>query len=96
MKGGGVKFYWLGAGTTDQARERTVNLSELVKKDGFNTTYREIPGRHYWFLWRDFLAHYAQIAFQPAGEVVNVGVLVAICRFDRKRNDQPYLRDLEP
>jgi enterochelin esterase-like enzyme len=65
VKGGGVKFYWLGAGTTDMARERTVNLSELVKKDGFNTTYREIPGRHYWFLWRDFLAHYAQIAFQP-------------------------------
>ena len=23
------------------------------------------PGRHYWFLWRDFLAQYAQIAFQP-------------------------------
>jgi len=65
VKAGGVKFYWLGAGTTDTARERTVNLSELVKKDGFNTTYREIPGRHYWFLWRDFLAHYAQIAFQP-------------------------------
>ena len=65
VKGGGVKFYWLGAGTTDTARERTVNLSEQVKKDGFNTTYREIPGRHYWFLWRDFLAHYAQVAFQP-------------------------------
>ena len=64
-EGGGVKFYWLGAGTTDMARDRTVTLSELVKKDGFNTTYREIPGRHYWFLWRDFLAHYAQIAFQP-------------------------------
>src|SRR5262245_23037789 len=63
VKGGGVKFYWLGAGTTDMARERTVTLSELVKKDGFNTTYREIPGRHYWFLWRDFLVHYAQIAF---------------------------------
>jgi enterochelin esterase family protein len=65
VKGGGVKFYWLGAGTTDMARERTVTLSELVKKDGFNTTYREIPGRHYWFLWRDFLAQYAQVAFQP-------------------------------
>jgi enterochelin esterase family protein len=64
VKGGGVKFYWLGAGTTDMARDRTVTLSELVKKDGFNTSYREIPGRHYWFLWRDFLAHYAQIAFQ--------------------------------
>ena len=68
VKAGGVKFYWLGAGTTDQARDRTVNLSELVKKDGFNTTYREIPGRHYWFLWRDFLAHYAQIAFQPKAQ----------------------------
>jgi enterochelin esterase-like enzyme len=65
VKAGGVKFYWLGAGTTDMARERTVALSELVKKDGFNTTYREIPGRHYWFLWRDFLVHYAQIAFVP-------------------------------
>src|SRR5215470_10650880 len=68
VKAGGVKFYWLGAGTTDMARERTVNLSELVKKDGFNTTYREIPGRHYWFLWRDFLVHYAQIAFVPAAK----------------------------
>jgi enterochelin esterase family protein len=55
-----------GPQTTDTARQRTVNLSELVKKDGFNTTYREIPGRHYWFLWRDFLAQYAQVAFQQA------------------------------
>jgi enterochelin esterase-like enzyme len=68
VKAGGVKFYWLGAGTTDTARDRTVTLSELVKKDGFNTTYREIPGRHYWFLWRDFLVHYAQISFVPAAK----------------------------
>src|SRR4051812_13060609 len=68
VKSGGVTFYWLGAGTTDQARERTVNLSELVKKDGFNTSYREIPGRHYWFLWRDFLVHYAQVAFQSKAQ----------------------------
>ena len=68
VKAGGVKFYWLGAGTTDMARDRTVTLSELVKKDGFPTTYREIPGRHYWFLWRDFLAHYAQIAFAPSAK----------------------------
>ena len=45
-----------------------MNLSELVKKDGFKTSYREIPGRHYWFLWRDFLAQYAQVAFQPASK----------------------------
>ena len=67
VKKGGVKFYWLGAGTTDMARNGTVALSELVKKDGFATSYREIPGRHYWFLWRDFLANFAQVMFQPAG-----------------------------
>jgi enterochelin esterase-like enzyme len=64
VKAGGVKFYWLGAGTTDMAREGTVNLSELVKKHGFQTSYREIPGRHYWFLWRDFLGQFAQVMFQ--------------------------------
>jgi len=68
VKAGGVKFYWLGAGTTDTARERTVTLSELVKKNGFDTSYREIPGRHFWFLWRDFLVHYAQIAFAASAK----------------------------
>ena len=68
VKQAGVKFYWLGAGTTDMAHDGTVALSELVKKDGFNTSYREIPGRHYWFLWRDFLAHFAEVMFQPAAQ----------------------------
>ena len=26
VKAGGVKFYWTGAGTTDMAREGTMNL----------------------------------------------------------------------
>jgi enterochelin esterase family protein len=64
VKAGGVRFYWLGAGTTDMAREGTVNLANLVKEHGFKTSYREIPGRHYWFLWRDFLGQFAQVMFQ--------------------------------
>lgn len=64
VKAGGVKFYWLGAGTTDTAREGTMNLAKLVKDRGFATSYREIPGRHYWFLWRDFLGQFAQVMFQ--------------------------------
>jgi enterochelin esterase family protein len=64
VKAGGVKFYWLGAGTTDTAREGTMNLSKLVTEHGFKTSYREIPGRHYWFLWRDFLGEFAQVMFQ--------------------------------
>jgi enterochelin esterase-like enzyme len=46
------------------ARDGTMKLHELVEKHGFKTTYREIPGRHYWFLWRDFLANFAPIMFQ--------------------------------
>jgi len=45
-----------------------VSLSELVKKEGFNTSYREIPGRHYWFLWRDFLAPYVKVALQSSSK----------------------------
>ena len=64
VKAGGVKFYWTGAGTTDMAREGTMKLHSLVEKQGFKTTYKEIPGAHYWFLWRDFLADFGALAFQ--------------------------------
>jgi enterochelin esterase family protein len=64
LKASGVKYYWLGAGTTDMARAGTVALSDDVKKLGFNTSYKEIPGAHYWFLWRDFLSDFAGVAFK--------------------------------
>ena len=64
VKAGGVHFYWTGAGTTDMAREGTVNLEAAVKELGFKTSYKEIPGRHYWFLWRDFLGDYASVLFK--------------------------------
>jgi enterochelin esterase-like enzyme len=64
LKNSGVKYYWLGAGTTDMARAGTVALSEDVKKTGFPTSYKEIPGAHYWFLWRDFLADYSTVLFK--------------------------------
>jgi enterochelin esterase family protein len=64
VKGGGVKFYWTGAGTTDMAREGTMNLHSLLEKHGFKTSYKEIPGSHYWFLWRDFLGDFGSILFR--------------------------------
>jgi enterochelin esterase-like enzyme len=64
VKAGGVKLYWVGAGTADMARDGAVNLSALLKKQGFKTTYKEIPGSHYWFLWRDFLADYGSCLFR--------------------------------
>jgi enterochelin esterase family protein len=64
VKAGGVNFYWTGAGTTDMAREGTVNLEGALKELGFKTSYKEIPGRHYWFLWRNFLGDYASLLFK--------------------------------
>jgi enterochelin esterase family protein len=64
VKKGGVKFYWTGAGTTDMAREGTMNLHSLLEKHGFKTSYKEIPGSHYWFLWRDFLSDFGSILFR--------------------------------
>jgi enterochelin esterase family protein len=64
VKAGGVNFYWTGAGSTDMARQGTLNLEASLKKLGFKTTYKEIPGKHYWFLWRDFLGDYAQLLFK--------------------------------
>ena len=67
IKKDGVQFYWTGSGDIDQAHDRTVALEAALKAKGFPTSYKMIPGRHYWFLWRDFLGDYASLLFKPAG-----------------------------
>jgi enterochelin esterase-like enzyme len=41
-----------------------MNLHALLEKQGFKTSYKEIPGSHYWFLWRDFLGDFGSILFR--------------------------------
>jgi hypothetical protein len=31
---------------------------------GFVTSYHEMPGIHYWFIWRKFLSDFAPLLFQ--------------------------------
>jgi enterochelin esterase-like enzyme len=64
LKASGVKYYWLGAGDADMAHAGTVALSEEVKKIGFETSYHEMPGIHYWFIWRQFLSDFTPLLFQ--------------------------------
>jgi len=64
LKASGVKLYWVGAGTTDTARAGATNLSGMLKQLGFNTSYKEIPGAHYWFIWRDFLGDFGSKFFR--------------------------------
>jgi len=64
IKKDGIKFYWTGSGDIDQAHDRTVALEAALTAKGFPTSYKMIPGRHYWFLWRDFLGDYASLIFK--------------------------------
>jgi enterochelin esterase family protein len=64
IKKDGVKLYWTGAGDIDQAHDRTVALHNDLVAKGFPTSYKEIPGRHYWFLWRNFLGDYGAKIFK--------------------------------
>jgi enterochelin esterase family protein len=64
LKASGVKLYWIGAGSTDFAREGALNLSAAVKQHGFNTIYREDHGMHYWFIWRTFLGDFGSRLFR--------------------------------
>jgi enterochelin esterase-like enzyme len=38
-----------------------VTLEADVKTHGIPTSYKEIPGRHYWLLWRNFLVDYTPL-----------------------------------
>ena len=60
----GVRHYWVGTGETDFARDGSVRLSKAVQSAGLPNTFREIPGGHYWFIWRDFLVKFSEVAFR--------------------------------
>jgi enterochelin esterase-like enzyme len=64
IKKDGVKVYWTGAGDVDMARAGTVALEGDLKSKHFPTSYKEIPGRHYWFLWRNFLSDFGTSLFK--------------------------------
>lgn len=64
LKDSGVNFYWTGAGIQDMARPGTVALHAELEKLGFKTSYTEIPGTHYWYLWRPFLGDFAPLLFR--------------------------------
>jgi enterochelin esterase family protein len=68
LKKNGLKLYWTGAGDMDICRQSTINLETALKERGIPTLYKEIPGKHYWFLWRDFLGDYASLIFQPSAK----------------------------
>lgn len=64
VQAAGVNHYWIGAGTTDFARQGSQTLFEVAKKVGLNVTYHEAPGAHFWFIWRQFLSEFGSLIFK--------------------------------
>jgi enterochelin esterase-like enzyme len=64
VNAGGVKHYWIGAGTTDMALNGSKTLYSAAQKAGLNTTFHTAPGAHFWFIWRQFLGDYGALIFK--------------------------------
>jgi enterochelin esterase-like enzyme len=64
VNAGGVKHYWIGAGTTDFALNGSKNLYAVAQKAGLNTTFHTAPGAHFWFIWRQFLGEFGSTIFK--------------------------------
>ncbi len=64
IKAAGNRYYWVGAGTVDLARQPSMRIWELARQAGLKTSYHEAAGGHYWFVWRDFLAKFGATIFQ--------------------------------
>ena len=64
VNAGGVKHYWIGAGTTDFALNGSQTLHRAAQKAGLNTSFHTAPGAHYWFIWRQFLGEFAPLIFR--------------------------------
>lgn len=64
VNAGGVKLYWIGAGTKDFALNGSQNLYAVAQKAGLNTSFHTAPGAHYWFIWRQFLGDFGSTIFK--------------------------------
>ena len=65
VNAGGVKLYWIGAGTEDMALEGSKTLYAAAQKAGLHTTeFHTTPGPHTWVVWRPFLAQFSTEIFR--------------------------------
>jgi enterochelin esterase family protein len=60
----GLKLMWFATGKDDFLLGTTTATVELLKKHGFDVTYKESPGGHTWINWRNYLHEFAQLLFE--------------------------------
>jgi enterochelin esterase-like enzyme len=60
----GLKLFWFATGKDDFVVETSRATVEMLKKHGFDVSYRETAGGHTWLNWRDYLAEFAPQLFR--------------------------------
>jgi enterochelin esterase-like enzyme len=60
----GTKLVWLSTGVDDNLIANTRTTVELLKKHGFEPVFKESPGAHSWFNWRNYLVEFTPQLFQ--------------------------------
>ena len=64
VNAGGVKHYWVAAGTEDFALEGSKTLYAVAEKAGLNATFHTAPGGHTWAIWPPFLIEFGSLIFK--------------------------------
>ena len=64
VNAGGVKHYWIAAGTEDFALTGSKTLYSAAQKAGLNATFHTAPGAHNWSIWPVFLGEYGTLIFK--------------------------------
>jgi enterochelin esterase family protein len=60
----GLKLVWFSTGKDDFLIDTTNATVDLLKKHGFNVSYKVSPGGHTWINWRNYLYEFAPQLFQ--------------------------------
>jgi enterochelin esterase-like enzyme len=60
----GLKVLWFSTGSQDGLITNSRNTVEMLKKHGFEPTFKESPGAHTWINWRNYLEEFAPLLFQ--------------------------------
>jgi enterochelin esterase family protein len=60
----GLKLLWFSTGSDDRLMSTTKATVEMLKKHGFEATFKESPGGHTWINWRNYLNEFAPLLFQ--------------------------------
>jgi enterochelin esterase family protein len=59
----GLKLVWFATGKDDFLVKTSQGTVEMLRKHGFDVTYKETDGAHTWIVWREYLHEFAPQLF---------------------------------